>query len=115
MVDHSNFSATSGLRSAKTVGQRSCPIGKHLGLRDLPLRSNQGRWSPTAKCSCGLRAPALLPERLALDSLEGASLDLALALADRRGCGAVSTTRTSRGQLLSRTEAQLWLCRPVSG
>jgi hypothetical protein len=34
-----------------------------------------------------LRAPALLPERLALDSLEGASLDLALALASQRGCG----------------------------
>jgi hypothetical protein len=87
MVDHSNFSATSGLLSAKAVGQRSCPIGKHLGLRDLPFRSNQGRWSPTAKCSYGLRAPALLPERLALDSLEGATLDLALALANQRGCG----------------------------
>src|SRR5262245_31041916 len=52
-------------------------------LRDLSLRTKV-RWSPTAKCSCGLRAPALLPERLALDSLEGASLDLALSLADRR-------------------------------
>src|SRR5262249_24739604 len=38
MVDHSNFSATSGLRSAKTLGQRSRPIRKHLGLRDLSLR-----------------------------------------------------------------------------
>jgi hypothetical protein len=39
MVDHSNFSATYGSRSAKTVGQRSCPIRKHLGLRDLSLRT----------------------------------------------------------------------------
>src|SRR5215472_6745195 len=39
MVDHSNFCATSRLRSAKTVGQRSCPIGEHLGLRDLSLRT----------------------------------------------------------------------------
>ena len=38
-VGRSNFSATSGLRSVKTVGRGSCPIGKHLGLRDLSLRT----------------------------------------------------------------------------
>jgi len=64
-------------RWAKVMPDRETPRAP----RRFP--SNQGRWSPTAK----LRAPALLPERLALDSLEGASLDLALALADRRGCG----------------------------
>src|SRR5262252_7665985 len=68
-------------RWAKVMPDRETPWAPR------PFPSNQGRWSPTVKCSCGLRAPALLPERLALDSLEGASLDLALALARQRGCG----------------------------